>query len=1216
MTINIKNKVSLNNDLPFVPLAPGEYSTPIQLDPEKMYVDNPLEHFQNTDGSYRIAQNLTDISTINNVNGVPMGESANNGWHYDGQDRLRRFYNHPQYCFIVDLGDYYHLDYCYLEILQGGWDKDHSGDISARGDRGDWEIIGSYEFEHETGLSKINFSGPARGGVRYIKVGLRTFTGWMRGFVLYGRLAHVAILQGKKLIANVVKRPINTMIGTNGFVFEPPFLVKDVSENTRFYFDFDWVTADSNRWRNDNINFVKLEDIALKFQSSHMGNMDMLLQEYKNTGQRTIFCTNNYPAYLVKAWESRGNNLRPVNPGLDKDNLAITTNPMNYTHMARIAYMLAARYGSNKDADISGFAIAPGDVVRVGMDVLTALEFGNEADAFWIQDEYMAPEEMAAFMSAIYDGHKGALGERMGMKAADPGMLLSNGALATPENLSYVFQMKLWWDTHRGIGDYPIDIINYHYYNSDGDTQRSGYNKGLPPEMGYLTELIYMWDEFRSEHFPNAEVWNTEIGYDEHLGGGHSPKDRGAYERAIHKSWWLVRTMLVTMFGRLDATGQYWFSNVGSPRVEDMDPNEYNPGLFLTSQYVEGDVVGSAFYGRQPITAYHYMNAFKREMANYYLLHPVLYEEGLKGTNEEIIKNASSLDVWGLSFINYKEDKTCIVVWVGEEEFEETTVDIYVGEDELEVVVGDFEDAEIKLLTKASETIYTSTVEEGKRKITVPVNGCPKVIYTKNIGTLKPFEPLNVQTQKLTDGSINIVWTDRNTEYHHIWIQRRLSGSTSYDVIFSGILNKPGYIDNTVVPGLSYQYKVSHIDPEEEPPIPSPTDDWILPTDLEPISEPIFLGSGSGSLTIDGTDPMFTGKDCISINAGNYSSINISNFSRTGSEPMIIKNNGEVLIGDLNISNCKGVYISGRAEIEDDYGFKIIDHYYRPVSISGVFHDLTLRGILIDSPQDYPITNSSTINYLGTKETRHENFKIIGCKFIKCSEVLLAGDLTESVDINLFVGFEFAYNEIIGREWNGNIVGGSNMAQYNIHHNKINNFNTENRNHNGLFFMQGSGKFHSNIATNYQGNMIRAWMYSRIDFPAPVEVYNNIGYNCWQYSLFELQGIPDRIISGKTIKTGGEVYNNTGGVVDCQDYWAGVLIDTYSSSDQIQVYNNLGFQMTRKDEVPMDVAGLLNKRGDSVVVMTNNRYFANQEDAVENTINFKSKVPGVGAGEI
>src|SRR5690606_32765957 len=134
-----------------------------------------------------------------------------------------------------------------------------------------------------------------------------------------------------------------------------------------------------------------------------------------------------------------------------------------------------------------------------------------------------SPYELAAFMSAVYDGHKGEMGPGFGIKAADPAMKVVMPGL-TEVNIEYVRFMFQWWDVNRGPGDYPFEIFNFHLYsNTSGGNQVDNDRKGEIPEVASYMDALSKAVIYRNIHFPNKEVWISETGYDEHPNSNQAP---------------------------------------------------------------------------------------------------------------------------------------------------------------------------------------------------------------------------------------------------------------------------------------------------------------------------------------------------------------------------------------------------------------------------------------------------------------------------------------------------------------------------------------------------------------------------------------------------------------------------------------------------------------------------------------------------------------------
>jgi hypothetical protein len=126
----------------------------------------------------------------------------------------------------------------------------------------------------------------------------------------------------------------------------------------------------------------------------------------------------------------------------------------------------------------------------------------------------------------------------------------------------------------------------------------------------------------------------------------------------------------------------------------------------------------------------------------------------------------------------------------------------------------------------------------------------------------------------------------------------------------------------------------------------------------------------------------------------------------------------------------------------------------------------------------------------------------------------------------------------------GNVVWMGQVENYEVAYNVIDNINrtfsdpnAPNGYHNGIFQMIGNGSFHDNKITNHQGNAIRAWGVSYGTEVKDILIYNNVVWNSWKYSAFELQVSPDMqdymaLYPSRIKPTNAKVYNNTAGLMN------------------------------------------------------------------------------------
>jgi len=296
------------------------------------------------------------------------------------------------------------------------------------------------------------------------------------------------------------------------------------------------------------LDWQKLESKkgSFTFNPTHDGgwNYDIIYQRCKQDGIDMLVDVKACPQWLQETYPA---NLRddeniPMPFGAKRDA------PVSYIEQAKMAFQFAARYGSNKNVDAALVTVDPkqrwtGDginIVKIGLGTVKYLECDNERDKWWkgAKAEQSA-EEYAANMSAFYDGDKGRLGKGVGVKAADPNMMVVMGGLAKCEP-AYVQRMIDWCKIHRGYKrdgsvNLCFDVINFHYYNNTPNS-----NRGVAPELSKAGELA---DGFmrigKANHTP---VWVTETGYDINPGSPQRAIAIGGRSVLLTQADWIMRT--------------------------------------------------------------------------------------------------------------------------------------------------------------------------------------------------------------------------------------------------------------------------------------------------------------------------------------------------------------------------------------------------------------------------------------------------------------------------------------------------------------------------------------------------------------------------------------------------------------------------------------------------------------------------------------------------
>ena len=264
-------------------------------------------------------------------------------------------------------------------------------------------------------------------------------------------------------------------IGFNAFIDDPMTAIF-AGGNVREYHNFSWLYDDSGK---------------VKFTQGTWGDMDTYYTAMQKQGISVIPCFQGGSSYISGD--------KPPEIVVPKG--ADTLDPESYLLHAQALYQVAARYGSNPDADPSTLNVADGSEPKVGMGLLEALENSNEPNKTWSgKANYFSPAELAAMCSADYDGHEGRL-PNAGVKQADPHFKLAVGGLLTGANLiQYLEEMKLWFAYHREDKHFAVDILNVHLGPDTVNPEDSGFVR----RVREIQDWIY-------RNAPGTELWISEF---------------------------------------------------------------------------------------------------------------------------------------------------------------------------------------------------------------------------------------------------------------------------------------------------------------------------------------------------------------------------------------------------------------------------------------------------------------------------------------------------------------------------------------------------------------------------------------------------------------------------------------------------------------------------------------------------------------------------------
>ncbi len=352
--------------------------------------------------------------------------------------------------------------------------------------------------------------------------------------------------------------PLKNMFGINGYEWN--FLENPGSPNDRKHiYEDNMALVKTFSGMRHYLNWNRLETTKgnYTFNPTNNGswNEDIIYQRCKQDGILVLADLKNIPDWLQNTYpaSSRDDDNAPVPYGQSLND------PASYADQARMAFQLAARYGYNKNIDKSLIKVDTrkrwnGDTPNeplVGMGLLKYIECGNERDRWWGGDEtHQTAEQYAANMSAFYDGNMGKLGQGVGVKAADPGMQVVMGGLATAD-VKFVQRMIDWCRTNRGVKadgsvNLCFDVINYHLYSNNGDVRKQKKaTTGIAPELSISGEVANQFVKLANSLPGHPEVWVTETGYDINQESYQKAESIGLKTVLANQADWILRTSLL-----------------------------------------------------------------------------------------------------------------------------------------------------------------------------------------------------------------------------------------------------------------------------------------------------------------------------------------------------------------------------------------------------------------------------------------------------------------------------------------------------------------------------------------------------------------------------------------------------------------------------------------------------------------------------------------------
>jgi hypothetical protein len=214
--------------------------------------------------------------------------------------------------------------------------------------------------------------------------------------------------------------------------------------------------------------------------------------------------------------------------------------------MATFAFQIGARYGKDTWPEellrvntVSRWNGDPANQKLSGLNLLQYVSFENETNRWWKTDDCKyTPKQLAAFMSAVWDGDQGRLGNYKGLKPATDSIKMVLPGLAFMDR-DYLAEYKKEILKIRTDGSMCIEVLDAHHYcNSDNAEQRVNVSGiGISPSQDNFKGRIEKFVSFCKANFPGLPIWLSEFGWDTEIASTQRVPGEGAQQEKTQGQW-------------------------------------------------------------------------------------------------------------------------------------------------------------------------------------------------------------------------------------------------------------------------------------------------------------------------------------------------------------------------------------------------------------------------------------------------------------------------------------------------------------------------------------------------------------------------------------------------------------------------------------------------------------------------------------------------------
>ena len=249
-----------------------------------------------------------------------------------------------------------------------------------------------------------------------------------------------------------------------------------------------------------------------------------------------------------------GDNKKYTNPIVGADSTLATS----YYPEAQHAYVFARWAGRTSGTYTPHtFTLYGGGSVPVAQDYYKAMHFDNEHD-FGNPERYQPVRSQVAKLSAIYDGNGNTMGSGVGVKNADPTMLVIAGPLVGIDTVAAKgFAIENYFK--RGRNNMPLDGFDYNQYFVYGGAQAffnpspNGISPGQLGWLQYARGIVRVRDLF----FPGKTVGIREFGWDKNQNTSYSALAVGSLDGETVGANYIVQAYHLGRAAKVDYMSQY-----------------------------------------------------------------------------------------------------------------------------------------------------------------------------------------------------------------------------------------------------------------------------------------------------------------------------------------------------------------------------------------------------------------------------------------------------------------------------------------------------------------------------------------------------------------------------------------------------------------------------------------------------------------------------------